>query len=297
MKNKSRWIKPASPISTAWKAINRKKWPAYLSKLMFLTVIALIIWLPILATIFTSFKLRSEIAVAIPTLLPQSFSLDNYERLFRVMRFDVYLWNSLLVASCTSAISLLASSLAAYALVWFKFRGKSLFQGFTLFVYLFPQILLAIPLFLMCYRLQLLDTKFALVLTYLAFILPFGIWMLKNYFESISGDLVDAALVDGCSYWQCLLRVVLPVCLPGMATVLTYSFILAWNEFMFANILISSNSNRTVSIGVQTLVSNHGTDFSLLTAAAVVMIIPTLIFFISVQRWFIEGLTLGGARE
>ena len=266
-------------------------------KMLLLIGLAFIVWLPLLVVIFTSFKTRAEIATAVPTLLPQTFTFDNYARLFRLMRFEVYLWNSLLVASLTAAISLLVSSLAAYALVWLRFKGKRIFQGFTLFVYLFPQILLVVPLFLMCYRLGLLDTKFALVLTYLAFILPFGIWMLKNYFESISRTLVDAALVDGCTYWQCLWRVVLPVCLPGLATVLTYSFILGWNEYMFASILISSNPSRTVAIGVQTLIGNHGTDFTLLTAAAVVMIIPTLIFFMFIQRWFIEGLTLGGSQD
>lgn len=271
--------------------------PISLTKLILMVVVALVIWIPILVTFFTSFKMRSEIATLVPALLPETFCLDNYERLFRVMNFDVYLRNSLIVASVTSIISLLASSLAAYSLVWLKFRNQNIFQGFTLVVYLFPQILLVIPLYLMCYHLNLLDTAFALILTYLAFILPFGIWMLKNYFQSISKDLVDAARVDGCKDWQCLLRVVLPVCLPGLATVMTYSFIMAWNEFMFANILISSNSSRTVAVGVQALIGNHGTDFSLLTAAAIMMIIPTLIFFVLIQKWFIEGLTLGGVQE
>lgn len=266
-------------------------------KLLVLTAMALVVWLPLIVAVLTSFKTRAEIVTAIPRLLPESLNLDNYVRLFKVMKFGEYMINSLVVAGSTAIISLIVSSLAAYALVWFEFRGKKAFIALNLLVYIFPQILLAIPLFLMCYELGLLDTRFALVLTYMSFILPFGIWMLKNYFQTISRELVEAALIDGCNYLQCLLRVVLPVCLPVLATVLTYSFVLGWNEYMYANILIKSNSMRTVAIGVQMLVGTHGADFGLLTAAAVVMIIPVVIFFIAVQRLFIDGLTTGSVKE
>jgi multiple sugar transport system permease protein len=131
----------------------------------------------------------------------------------------------------------------------------------------------------------------------LSFILPFGIWLLRNYFQTIPKDLVEAALIDGCNHCQCLIHVVLPICLPVMATVLTYSFVLGWNEYLFANILIKTDSIRTVAIGVQTLVGSHGTDYGLLTAAAVVMIIPVIIMFIFVQRLFIDGLAMGSVKE
>lgn len=269
----------------------------YAGKFLALAAIAFIVWLPIIVVAVTSFKTRAEIVTAVPSLLPESLNWDNYVRLFRVMKFGNYLVNSVIVAGFTAVISLFVSSLAAYALVWLEFRGKNAFVALNLFVYIFPQILLAIPLFLMCYELGLLDTRFALVLTYMSFILPFGIWMLKNYFQTISRELVEAARIDGCNYFQCLIHVVLPVCLPVLATVLTYSFVLGWNEYMYANILIKSNSMRTVAIGVQTLVGTHGADFGLLTAAAVVMIIPVIIFFFTVQRLFIEGLTMGSVKE
>lgn len=275
----------------------RVKHMKYAGKFLALAAIALIVWLPIIVVVVTSFKTRSEIVTAVPSLLPESLNWDNYVRLFKVMKFGNYLVNSMLVAGFTAVISLFVSSLAAYALVWLEFRGKNAFIALNLFVYIFPQILLAIPLFLMCYGLGLLDTRFALVLTYMSFILPFGIWMLKNYFQTISRELVEAARIDGCNYFQCLIHVVLPVCLPVLATVLTYSFVLGWNEYMYANILIKSNSMRTVAIGVQTLVGTHGADFGLLTAAAVVMIIPVIIFFFTVQRLFIEGLTMGSVKE
>lgn len=259
-----------------------------------LVLITLLVWLPLVVTVSTSFKPKSDIATANPSIIPRGITFDNYMRLFRIMSFGTYMKNSLIVAVSTAAVSLLVSSLAAYSLVWLKFRGKKVFIGMTLFVYMFPQILLVIPLFLLCYQLGLLDTRFALVLTYLSFILPFGIWMLKNYFQTISSDLVDAALVDGCNYFQCMTKIVLPLALPAMATVLTFSFVLAWNEYMFANILISSDAVRTGSIGLQTLIGNHATDYGGLTAASVVMAVPVVVFFLIVQRYFREGLTLGG---
>jgi ABC-type glycerol-3-phosphate transport system permease component len=273
------------------------KWCKYIGKFLVLLSISIIVWIPIVVVLFTSFKHRGDIVTASPSLLPKIINFDNYIRLFEITNFQVYLTNSLMVAGFTAIISLLVSSLGAYATVWLKFKGKNYFIGLNLFVYIFPQILLVIPLFLMCYKLQLLDTKFALVLTYLSFILPFGIWLLRNYFQTIPKDLVEAALIDGCNHCQCLIHVVLPICLPVMATVLTYSFVLGWNEYLFANILIKTDSIRTVAIGVQTLVGSHGTDYGLLTAAAVVMIIPVIIMFIFVQRLFIDGLAMGSVKE
>lgn len=278
----------------------KKKWAGYAkssAKFMLLLILSLIIWLPIIVVVFTSFKYRSEIFTLNPSIFPKTMNFENYARLLKLTDFNMYLRNSFVVAGFTSAISLLVASLAAYALVWMEFKGKRGFIGLILLGYIFPQILLVIPLFLMCFSLHLLDTKLALVLTYLSFILPFAVWTLRNYFQSISSDLVDAGLIDGCNYFQCLVRVVLPVCLPVIATVLTYSFVLAWDEYMFANILIQSDVNRTVAIGVQSIVGSHATDYGLLTAASVLMILPVIIFFILVQRFFIDNLMQGSVKD
>ncbi len=275
-------------------AIKRSK---SIMKFSFLLLLALVIWIPIIVVVFTSFKDRSEIVMQNPSLLSKSINFKNYIRLFNVMDFGVYLKNSLIVAAATSSFSLIISSLAAYALVWIKFKGKNAFISFIMFVYIFPQILLAIPLFLMCYRLGLIDTKFALILTYLSFIMPFGIWMTRNYFQTIPKDLVDAGLLDGCNHMQCLFHVVIPASLPVFASVLIFSFVLAWSDYMFANILIQTNLNRTAAIGLQTLVSSHGTDFGLLCAAAVVMALPVVIFSAFIQRLFIGDLAIGSVKE
>lgn len=276
--------------------MNSKRDKGHIFRIIFLGIITFIIWIPIIVTIFTSFKARSEIVTLTPSLFPRKFTFDNYIKLFNILDFKIYLRNSLIVATLTASISLFISSLAAYAIVWIRFRGKRAILNSILFVYMFPQILLSIPLFLMCHKLNLLDNKFVLVLIYLSFILPFAIWTLKGYFEAIPSELVDAGLIDGCNYFKCLTKIVLPVSLPAITTVSIYSFVLAWNEYLFANTLISSNSSRTISIGVQTLIGSHGTDFGLLTAASVIMIIPVILFFVLVQKYFMDGLTEGSIK-
>ncbi|MDI6830596.1 MAG: carbohydrate ABC transporter permease [Actinomycetota bacterium] len=289
-------IRPRRPAKPAGVRAERRARVRHLARIAALVLVTALVWLPLVVTVSTSLRPRAEITTTEPSLIPGEFTLGNYSRLFRVMDYGACMKNSLVVAGCTAAICLLVSSLAAYSLVWLKFRGKRAFLALTLLAYTFPQILLVIPLFVMCFRLGLLDTRFALVLTYLSFVLPFGIWMHRNYFQTISGELVGAALTDGCGYLQCMVKVVLPISLPAMATVLTFSFVAAWNEYMFANILVSSDAARTASVGLQTLIGSHSTDYGMLTAASVVMALPVIIFFLLIQGYFREGLTMGSMK-
>lgn len=276
---------------------NRKSLGLNIMRLTILIIITFILFFPMFVTIFTSFKPPEEIITTTPKLLPQNFTLRNYRNLFSAREFITYLKNSTVVASFTAITSMIISSLAACAIVWMKFPGKRIVVRSILFTYMFPSILLVIPLFILCYQMGLIDQKFGLVLTYLSFSVPFGIWMLKSYFESIPKELIEVALIDGCSYFKCLTHVVLPISLPAITTVGIYSFILGWSEYLFANTLIISDSKRTVAIGLQTLIGYHRMDFGILTAASVIMVVPVLILFISVQKYFIKGLTVGSVKE
>ncbi len=276
---------------------HKKSYWTAIIKITILLIVTFILFFPMLITFFTSFKPPAEVITTTPTLLPQNFTLQNYHNLFSARAFNAYIKNSLIVASFTAVLSVLISSLAACAVVWMRFPMKRMVVRSILFTYMFPQILLVIPLFILCYQLNLIDTKFGLVLTYLSLSVPFCIWMLKSYFESIPRELVEAALIDGCSYFDCLIRVILPVSLPAVTTVGIYSFILGWSEYLFANTLITSDANRTIAIGLQTLIGYHRVDFGLLTAASVIMVIPVLILFIAVQKYFIKGLTVGSVKE
>lgn len=272
-------------------------WLKSIGYFLLLSIVTFIIIFPMVITFFTSLKPIGEVITAAPTLLPQHFTLDNYIKLFKVRNFPQYMYNSLWVASFTAILSLMISSLAAAAIIWMKFPGRKLVAKGILAAYMFPQILLIIPLFIMCYRLNLIDTKFSLVMAYLSFSLPFSVWMLKTFFESIPAELVQAALVDGCSYWQVLHRIILPISLAGITTVVIFSFVLGWSEYLFAANLITSDSNRTIAVGLQTLLGYYRTDYALLTAASVTMSLPVYCLFVMVQKYFIKGLTVGAVKE
>lgn len=139
-------------------------------------------------------------------------------------------------------------------------------------------------------------SKLSLVLAYLSFSLPFSIWMLKTFFESIPTELMEAALMDGCSYWQALMKIILPTSLSGITTVVIFSFVLGWSEYLFAANLITTDTNRTIAVGLQTLLGYYRTDYALLTAASVTMSLPVFVFFVAMQKHFIKGLTIGAVK-
>jgi multiple sugar transport system permease protein len=276
----------------------KHKKPFWKTVLHFLVLCAVtfIVIFPLVITLFTSLKPPNEVITATPTLLPHDFTLENYIKLFKVRNFPQYMLNSLVVASFTAVLSLLISSLGACAIVWMKFPGKRVVINTVLAAYMFPQILLIIPLFIMCYCLNLIDTKFSLVLAYLSFSLPFSVWMLKTFFESIPKELMEAALMDGCSYWQALTKIILPISLSSITTVLIFSFVLGWSEYLFAVNLITTDANRTIAVGLQTLLGYYRTDFALLTAASITMSLPVFCLFVMVQKYFIKGLTVGAVK-
>ncbi len=264
---------------------------------MALILISFIFAFPVVIAFFTSLKPPGEVFTDKPSILPIVWTSQNYADLFSIREFPNYLFNSFIVAGFTSMVTLIIASLAACSFVWIKFPGKRIIIRLILFTYMFPGILLTIPLYLMCHRLGLLDTKTSLVLTYLSISLPFSIWMLKSFFETIPVEMIDAALLDGCNHLTCLVKVILPVSLPGIMAVMIFSFIIGWSEYLFANTLIVSDTNRTIAIGLQTLLGYYRTDYGLLTAACIVMMLPVLVFFLAVQKYFIRGLMVGAVKD
>ncbi len=261
--------------------------------LVLVSTISYVLLFPVIVGIFTSFKPTSEVITLTPTLIPKHWTLVHYKALFATGEYPTYLFNGLFVAFFTTIATIMLASLAAVAIVWMKVPAKKQILQLILFTYMFPRILIIVPLFMMLYKLNLIDNKFGVVLSYLCFTLPFGIWMLKGFFESIPSDILDAARIDGCSYFSALRKVIIPVTLPAMAAVGTFSFILGWSEYIFASIIITSNSNRTITLGLYTLMGYYRTDYGLLTAACVIMIIPIVIFFIYIQKYLVSGLTAG----
>jgi ABC-type glycerol-3-phosphate transport system permease component len=262
-----------------------------------LAVITIITLFPLVLVIFTSLKPVGEIATATPSLFPNHITLDNFTKLFSLINFRAYLLNSLLVSGLTSMSSIAIASMATYALVWMKLPGKRIISRSLFATYMFPSVLSAIPLFMVCYEMNLIDNRLMLVFIYLAFDVPFSIWLLKSSVESIPSGLVEAARLDGCSDWQCLWKLVFPLSLPFVLTAGALSFVLSWNEYLVASTLMTSDVTRTLSVGLQAMIGNYHVDYGLLTAAGVVILVPVLVLFLLAHRYLLQGFAVGGLKE
>ncbi|MFO7631907.1 MAG: carbohydrate ABC transporter permease [Caldilinea sp.] len=259
-------------------------------------VLLLVVVAPFYYVVTSSFKAPQEIIARTPTLIPQSFTLQHYEKLLRSSNFLTYLGNSILVASGTMLICVILSTLAAYGLYRMQLPGAKFLFRIILVTYAFPGVLLLIPLYGMLSQLGLIDSLTALIVVNVTFTAPFAVWMLRAFFTTIPQELEEAAALDGANRFQTLTRIVLPLAAPGVASVAIFAFIMAWTEYMFASVLILSDANRPVPVGLAGIIGQYQVDWGLLLAGATVTMLPVLILFSLVGRNFIEGLTAGAVK-
>lgn len=246
----------------------------------------------------SSIKRPQEIIARIPTFFPNSFTLQHYHNLFARSNFPQYLLNSTIVALLTMVFTVLLTVMASYAIYRLEFPGRSLLQKVILVTYAFPNILLLIPLFMMlsAMRPKLIDTPWALVVVDVTFAAPFAVWMLQAFFKGIPVELEEAAALDGAGRIQTILKIFMPLAAPGIASIAIYAFISSWTEYMFASVLIISDSNRTLPVGLAGIIGQYQVDWGLLLAGATITTLPVLILFSIVGRSFVEGLTAGAVK-
>ena len=253
---------------------------------------------PVVWMFLTSFKTEAEYFSYPPVFIPEDFSFRNY---FNAMAFPPDgrgglqgLRDSLIIASATTVASVLIGSLAAYSLSRFKTGGEN-FSFWILSTRMFPPVAAALPLFLIFKEIKLLDTHLALIIANTVFSLPFVIWLLKGFFDELPAELEDAALIDGCSHWGAFTRVALPLVTPGLVATALFSFIFAWNEFMFA-LLLTRRTVRTLTIIVPSLVGGHLILWGEIAAIGTVAIIPGILLALLLQRYLVRGLTMGAVK-
>ena len=244
----------------------------------------------------SSFKTFEELFSSVPTFFPTEVSWDSYRKAFVQNDLGIYIVNSFKVSGASVLITLAISIVAAYAIARLRFRGKSAASGFFLIVYLFPAILLMIPLFIILSKLRLQDSHAGLVLTYVTQTLPVAVLMLANYFRSIPFDIEEAALVDGCSRLSVIRRITLPLSAPAIATVGLYVFVIAWNEFLFAYVYLNSTDLFTLPIGISQIYHSLHTPWDQVMAASVIVTVPVVILFIWFEKYLVAGLTGGGVK-
>ncbi len=244
----------------------------------------------------TSLKINNEIYGRIPTLFPQEFVLDHYTTLLEGTNYFYYLRNSFIASLATVVLTLVVSSLAAYALHRPAFRGKGLLSRLILISYMFPGILLLVPLYQMFSRLGLIDNLAALPIVVVAFTTPMSTWLLASFFQYIPYEVEESALMDGASRLRVLTDVIVPLLRPGMAAVGIYAFIVAWGEYMFASVFINTDIRKTLPVGLSMLIDQYRLDWGLLAAGATAITIPVIILFAFLGRRFVEGLISGSIK-
>ncbi len=270
----------------------RRNLPLALSVLALMVVIlAPFYW------IFTSsVKKPQEIIARKPTLFPQSFTFEHYDKLLYHSPFPTYLGNSLIVALGTMIITVVLATLAAYGLYRLRFPGRQMLFRVILITYAFPGVLLLVPMYDMMSRLGLVDRLTALVIVDVTLAAPFAVWMLQAFFRTIPQELEEAAALDGATRLGIIVRILLPLAAPGVAAIAIFAFITSWTEYLFSSILIVSEANRTVPVGLAGIIGQYQVDWGLLLAGASLTALPVLVLFGLVGRNFVEGLTAGAVR-
>jgi multiple sugar transport system permease protein len=266
------------------------------ARLLVLLPFMIFVIFPFYWIFITSLKSTPQISERRSIFWPEPATLEQYQALITGSGFLRWLMNSVFIAAASTAISVGLASLAAYALSRLRFAGAGLLTTALLVTYLLPGTLLFIPLYQTLTSMGIINTYAALIVTYPTFLLPFATWVMLGYFRSIPVELDEAAMIDGASRFYIFWRITLPLAAPALLSVTLFAFTNAWNEFLFAFVFITSESLRTLPIGLQSLVVGDILPWGKLMAASLLTAVPVAALYIYVQRFLVEGLTVGGVK-
>lgn len=276
--------------------INRDPFALKLTKIIGLLIWMIITLFPLYWIALTSFKPASQIAEYPVRYWPRQFSLENYASLFQKSQFGTYLINSIVVSSSAALVATVIALLSAYVLARFSFRGKGTIMLAFLVTQMIPAFIALGPLYQMFTHLGLVDSRFGLVLVYVAITIPFSTIMLRGFFDNVPDSLEEAAMVDGCSRFTALWRVLVPVMTPGIVATFIFNFVNSWNELFLAVTLINSDSRKTIPTALNGFISSFNIEWGPMSAAAVLTILPTMVLFAFASRWIVAGLTAGATK-
>jgi len=270
--------------------------PVALLRTALMAGLAVFTLFPLLVVAGTSLKTMGEVFQSPATLIPHSFVWHNYVDIFVRIPMARHLLNSLFIALAAVFFNIIVATPAAYAMARIKFRGRGLFGMSILVVQMFSPVIVLIPLFEMMKALQLLDTYTALILVNTAITLPFSIWMLRGFFKNIPEELEDAAMIDGLSRTGMIFRIALPLTAPGLTTTAIFTFVSAWNEFIFALVLVSKRTMQPITMALYAWEKNNVVEWNYLMATAVVATVPTILLFLLVRKRLTDGLMSGAVK-
>ncbi|WP_169087617.1 carbohydrate ABC transporter permease [Paenibacillus sp. PL91] len=267
-----------------------------LSKIIYLAIYLLIMVFPLYWIIITSLKPQKDIFSFPLKYWPERFTLDNYIHIFKISKFHIYIGNSLLVAITSAIIVIVIAVLSAYVLARFKFRGHRQIMLAFFATQMLPGFVALAPLYLMMSNMGLINNRISLVLMYTVGLIPFTTIMLRGFFERIPSSLEEAAMIDGCSRWTALVRIIIPVMLPGIASTFIFAFVQNWNELFLAVMFIDNDALKTLPVAMNSFILKFDVDWGAMSAGAVLSIIPTILLFAFAQRFIVEGLTQGAEK-
>ena len=252
---------------------------------------------PVVWMLFSSLKSNTEIFSIPPELFPKEFTLKAYNSIFSSPMKVRFFLNSYLVAMVVTLLTLFVAILAGYSFSRHSFKLKKPLNLFIISTQTVPPISLLIPYFGIVVTFRMYDTYFALIFTYMVFTLPYAILLMTGYFNTLPKELDEAVIIDGGSSFTALWRVLVPVSIPGIVATGVYTFLLSWNEFLFALTLTKSTEMRTVPIGIQLLMGQHSYEWNEMMAMSILGSFPSLIMYMVAQRYFLEGMTAGSVKN
>lgn len=269
---------------------------------IFLVVLTIFATLPMLWMLVTSLKSQFAALQYPPEWVPSEPTVEQYTRLLSPenevgQEFLYYLINSIWVSTATTVLGVIIAVPAAYAFSRFRFPGRQLLFYAVLVRNMFPAVVFLMPLFIMMRWLGLVNSQWSLILTYLTFGLPLSIWLLKGFYDNIPVQLEQAARIDGATRFQAFLLIVMPLSAPGIVATAIYSFILAWNEYVYALTFLNDQDKLTLPVGLQRFFTEYTTNWPGLMAASFIMSVPVVVLFLVLQKYFVRALTEGAVKS
>lgn len=265
-------------------------------RLVALIVGVIVMVTPFLYMLSTSFKPQAYVLTTPPQFIPDPFTWDNYVQAWTSQDFSRYAMNSVIVAVVSTTLSVLISSMMAYAFARFEFRGRELIFRILLIGLMVPAMMLIIPQFVLAKYFGLLDSLAGLIVFYVAGSLALNVFLLRGFFAAIPGELDQAMQVDGANAWTRYWRLAIPLARPALATATIFTFLASWDEFAWALTIINSPQNRTLPIAIQLFQGQNATQWGLVFAASVIAVIPVIVVYLIFQRHFVQGLTSGAVK-
>lgn len=263
---------------------------------VYLTILVIFCVFPLLWLLVSAFKSSGEMLTHPTTIFPQNWTLENFETVLFTLRFTVNIRNSLIIALITTVIATFISALAAYGIIRFFPRLGDAMQKVLITTYMFPSIMLVIPYAVVMGTIHLTNTRAGLVLVYMSFSVPYAVWMLVGFFKTIPIDIEEAGRIDGANRFQVFTRIVVPLVRPGIVSTAIYVFINAWNEFLYALLLVSSSSKQTLSVAVKTLEGADILNWGSMMAASAIVVLPSILFFCLIQNKIAGGMADGAVK-